>query len=273
MKAITGDNYFVRPFATYKTQTYQYTFLSGGNPEQMSIDIAEMPPTSSWTFESASAAVNPSGLYQKTLGASIAHLFYGTGSYWNKGATLSNQFTPSGSVFVFSLAQQSFGERVQPGSFSVKGGDSTVTLYDNGDGKIVSTAATSSVVGNIFYPLGIVVIKNSGTGLNTTANGMNITTGSVLDVSFNATHTIYEHQIFCTIDSGEFNFTSNPSHTRTTLSGETVWSQMASGSLVPYMTTIGCYNDRDELVAIAKFPRPLKRAVEGTQTVIIRFDA
>jgi hypothetical protein len=33
------------------------------------------------------------------------------------------------------------------------------------------------------------------------------------------------------------------------------------------------YTNLGELVAVAKFPRPIKRAVESQQTVIVRFDA
>jgi hypothetical protein len=272
MKAITADNYIVRPFVTHKAQVYQVNYLNGGNPSQISIDLATAPPVP-YSWQSGSEPINPSGVPQRTLFASIQNLFYSSHSFWNAGSTFTKGFTPSGSAYVISLAQPSYGESIQRGSFTVLGGNSTVLLYDNGDGQIVSTANTGSVVGNIFYSLGIAVIKNAGAGLITSVLGMNLASGSIVNVNFNATQTIYEHQIMCTIDAGEFNYTSNPSMVSTTMSGQTVISQFGSGSLTPYMTTVGIYNSQQELLAIAKFPRPIKRAVDGTQTVIIRFDA
>lgn len=137
----------------------------------------------------------------------------------------------------------------------------------------VSRKAIGDRVGNIFYANGIAVINKTEHTSRLGDAGLNLVTGSATSIRFDATHTIYEHNVICTLDQGELNYTSNPSLKQTALDGSKVIDHMATGSLQPYMTQIGLYNDDGELVAIAKFPRPLKRAVGSQQTVIVRFDA
>ena len=115
-------------------------------------------------------------------------------------------------------------------------------------------------------------------------DGLLLTTGSQLNISFNSKHTIYEKTAICTVEPQEFNFSSNTSLNSATLSGSMQGSTfvpstgsiagqlMLDGDLTPYMTTVGLYNDQQELLAIAKFPRAIKRALDTQQTIIVRFD-
>jgi hypothetical protein len=115
-------------------------------------------------------------------------------------------------------------------------------------------------------------------------DGMFLTTGSSINIAFNSKHTIYEKTAVCSIEPQEFNFSSNQSLASSTLSGSIIGSNfipatgstagrlMLDGVLPPYMTTVGLYNDAQELLAIAKFPRPLQRSVDTQQSIIVRFD-
>lgn len=276
MKAIPAENYLVRPFVTHKTQTYEYTFLGGGNPEQVSVNLAVVTPTgSSWIFESGSEWKNPNGIYARPLFASINHLFYSSDTPWHSGTGWS----PTGSqIYVISMAESAYGEGIYPGSFELTAAASTASIIDNGLGQLVSAANTSSILGNIFYGLGIAVLQQCTSSYSSSIlshEGLFLTTGSSLEVLFKATHTIYEHTAVCTMDIGEMNFSSNPSMTKSgSLMSENVkvFDSFASGTLTPYMTTVGLYTDKGELVAIGKFPRVIKRAPESQQTVVIKFD-
>ena len=97
-------------------------------------------------------------------------------------------------------------------------------------------------------------------------------TGGV-DIEFSGKHTIYEHQIICTMAPLDFNYSINPSAYGSASSGESIIGLMASGTLTPYMTTIGLYNEHTQLVAIAKLAKPIKRLLDADQSIIIRFDA
>lgn len=280
MKPIGGDNYTVRPFKTHKTQIYQYTYLGGANPSQLTVDYARVPPSSSgWAWYNDSEAKNSSGIYQRALYSSLEHLFYRPEAIWNSGPTLNKVFSLRDDVYVISVAQQSFGETIQRTSFSIEApATSTGSIIDNGLGQLVASTNTGSVIGNIFYDLGIAVVArdtSSFSSLGVSHNGMALTTGSLVEVTFNSTQTIYEHQVVCTMDQGEFGFSLNPSMQSTgSLDGAfKPIDKFASGTLTPYMTTVGLYTALGELVAVAKFPNPIKRAVESQQSFVVRFDA
>ena len=107
------------------------------------------------------------------------------------------------------------------------------------------------------------------------SSGLYLDTGSQVTVQFQSTVTIYEHQAICTIEAGELNWSSNPTllSPSSSVSGTNkIMDYFASGTLTPYMTTIGLYDSVGELVAIAKVPRAIKRAPEIAQTFIIRWD-
>lgn len=275
MKALPAGNYLVRPFITHKVQTYNYTFLSGSNPSQVTVDLGLLTPTgATWGFDPNKDPKNISGIYEKPLYASVQHLFYGTGSVWNGE---NKGWAPTGNIYVVSLAQQSYGESVQPGTFSLTSATATGSIVDNASGSLFH-AATGTQLGNIFYSLGIAIVQQatgSATGSALSQNGLFLTSGSGVTVDFNATHTIYEHTVYCTMDSGEFNYSLNPSLSATgSVVGDPikVLDLFASGTLTPYFTTIGLYSNKGELVALAKVPRAIKRAVESQQTVVVRFD-
>lgn len=295
MKALTPDNYLIRPFRVRKGWNVTHTFLSSSNPPQAFIDLAVEPPTDWNQFNYSLEPTNSSGISQRTLYRSVQNLFYDTGSTDDSSSVrlargpINKGFEPTGSEFyVINIPQQVFGETINPGTFKITSPQSTASIFDNGAGCLISSDNSSSIVGNIFYSLGIAVIgqfTGSYSGSLITDKGMYLTTGSQVQIQFEGYHTIYEHQAMCIIDPGEFNFSVNPTMYSTVLSGsysgsnfivetgEKVTDMFFSGSLTPYITTLGLYNDQFELLAIAKFPRPIKRVPSTQQTVIVRFDA
>jgi hypothetical protein len=51
-----------------------------------------------------------------------------------------------------------------------------------------------------------------------------------------------------------------------------LYEEMANGNLKPYVTTIGLYNDSNELMAVAKLSTPIQRIFNTQQIFIVRFD-
>lgn len=275
MKGLPSENYRVTPFTAHKAQAYGYTFLGGGNPDQVSVSLAVNDPTTA--FDSASDQVNPNGLFKRPLYKSIQNMFYNSASLWNGGLTRQIDWAPTGSeLYVVSVAQQAYGEGIVPGSVRLSVGASTSSLFDDGLGRLI--ASNGNIIGHVFYGLGIAVVQQdrspaSGSFLSST--GMYLTTGSIINIAFRASHTIYQHTVVCTMDIGEFNYSSNPSMASTqSVNGDNVKvvDGFASGSLTPYITAVGLYSNRGELVAVAKFPHPIRRATESQQTFVIKFD-
>ena len=76
------------------------------------------------------------------------------------------------------------------------------------------------------------------------------------------------------IADNEFNMTRNPSilESGSTADNPIVKKVCSSGDWDPYITTIGLYNDKSELLAIGKLGRPIRKVEHYDQTFIVRFD-
>lgn len=295
MKVITPDNYLIRPFRTNKSWTFDYSYLSGSNPSEVRVDLASEPPTDWRSFTTGTEGQNEDGIFTRPLYASVQHTFYTgsrhaiTGSRYTPLGAREKRFYPTGSQFyVINIEQQTFGEGIRPGTFELSTGVSTASIVDDGLGRLVSTTDASGVVGNIFYGLGVAVVQQDTGSYSSsivTDRGLYLDTGSVVTVQYAGIHTIYEHSIICTVEPGELNFSTNPTMRNPTHSGSVSASVFVSevgsvaadlvfsGSLQPYFTTLALYNDVGEMLAIAKFPRAIRRVTNTQQSVIVRLDA
>jgi len=154
--------------------------------------------------------------------------------------------------------------------------DITRTLIDDGHYNIydishsASFAYTSaSQVGNIFYESGMLTLTNESyySGFN---GGFNL--------EFSGSQTIYELEAICNIEESEFNYPNNPtaftdyslgtylplftdsgSYVGTNDDGELVTQSYSNLDFRPYITSLGLYNDKFDLVAVAKFPRGIPK--------------
>lgn len=98
---------------------------------------------------------------------------------------------------------------------------------------------------------------------------MPINSGS-FTISFQNQFPIYENQIRCHIKEEEYNLTLNPS-LQVNSSGSVL--DFATGSIFnPYVTTIGLYNDREELMAVAKLGKPIQISGKTEMVFIIKLD-
>ncbi len=93
-------------------------------------------------------------------------------------------------------------------------------------------------------------------------------------ISFTNEHTVYENYVTAQIKENEFNLTYNPSLRKT---GSDAYSQIkdfATGSTFhPYASTLGLYNDNNELLMVAKFGQPVPISTETDMTFLIRYDS
>jgi hypothetical protein len=85
--------------------------------------------------------------------------------------------------------------------------------------------------------------------------------------------TIYECEIFCTVDEGEYNSTFNPTiRPNRDITREDVLPFVSSSYFNPYVTTIGLYNDDGQLLVIGKLAQAVKVPQKGDITFVVRFD-
>ena len=92
-------------------------------------------------------------------------------------------------------------------------------------------------------------------------------------LSFTNEHTVYENYITAQIKENEFNLTYNPSIRITESNAYSQIKNFATGSdFHPYASTLGLYNDDNELLMVAKFGQPVPISVETDMTFLIRYD-
>jgi hypothetical protein len=122
---------------------------------------------------------------------------------------------------------------------------------------------------------------------------------NISNISFKNKYTVYEKTIKCTIKDYEYNTSTNPtlrsgSDQYLYLTGSewvestslpssytgsyyynpnsTLKSFATSSDFTPYVSTIGLYNDSNQLVAVAKLAQPLPLSTKTDTTFIIKFD-
>ena len=228
------------------------------------------------------------------------------------------------SASVISIPQRLYGESIALDSVRLTddSSDSTIILQDDGYGNLYDIAFSSSyaskepdsngsgsVVGNVFYDDGLIVITDtgsySGVGLGEASDGFSLT--------FDSTQTIYENEYVCRIGENEFQHTNNRSLKvgysgsvsfngndyndniyRNTIYDEYPYNLTgyATGSYKneeyrigteligaathsdfgTYVTAIGLYDDDNQLVAVGKTAKPIKNDKDLALTFVVRFD-
>jgi DNA/RNA endonuclease YhcR with UshA esterase domain len=96
-------------------------------------------------------------------------------------------------------------------------------------------------------------------------------TGS-FNLSFKNEHIIYENEVRCLVQESDYNLSYNP----TLLSGSYISGSVkdfATGSdFHPYATSLGLYNDNNELLAVAKFGKPIMISPDTDMTFVVKYD-
>jgi hypothetical protein len=170
----------------------------------------------------------------------------------------------------------------------------TLGLDDDGEGGIyVSGSNPRQYVGDIIYPHGIINITDSSysTVLQNMwgAGGSSRNTRENLVLNWQSSLPIFTHNYHCKIRESEFNTTYNPSSLtssyQTTYDNEgtlfAVSSSYQTGirknnitgsEFQPYITTVGLYNDANQLIAVAKMGQPVPKPANTDMTIIVKID-
>ena len=121
--------------------------------------------------------------------------------------------------------------------------------------------------GNIFYSSGIVTITQPSYAVGTTADP------NISELKFQGSHLIYENEYQCTVDEHEFNNTTNISARKIKSDQSQHIADFATGSLFkPYVTTVGLYNEQNELLVVGKLGQPIRCSDETDTTFVLRWD-
>jgi hypothetical protein len=124
----------------------------------------------------------------------------------------------------------------------------------------------TNVAGNVFYRLGNIVVSSPMPKYHSM-----ISVGA-WTASLQSSHKIYETEILVRVPKDALNYTMNPTILKAPNSDEVI-DEMLSGSLTPYITTVGLYNEQNELLAVAKLAAPLQKRTDVDTNIIVRWDS
>ena len=155
--------------------------------------------------------------------------------------------------------------------------DTKVDVRDNGEGNLYTVGSIlTEPVGIVVYTHGMIILTDQALMTNFTS--------STVTIDFQSARTIYETQYKCTIRENEFNYSLNPSLLSgsnfvnpllTTGSVNTlgqVYDFVTGSFFSPYITTVGLYNDDNELLAVAKLSQPLPTSRTTDMSILVNLD-
>lgn len=167
-----------------------------------------------------------------------------------------------------------FGSKNLDYKCAFSGAIDEVRMYDYAcTSETIQTLADSSsmaayqtaVVGNVFYRKGNIVISPFDQKYNSIFS-------DTFTMNYKGTHTIYEYEALCRIKKGSHNCTLNPTALQSPKSDLYI-NEMTGSTLSPYFTTIGLYNHKGEMVAVAKLGQPIKTRDDVDINILVKWDS
>ena len=256
-------------------QLYYSNFLSSSAGS--SVSVPELLPGYTPDGDTLIGSASSAGRYENYLQS--------TNDVFRKFPTGSND-----KVAVLSIPSRLWGDYIQPNSFKFEitdpGQGGNYTIVDDGNGQIAYN--TGGYLGNIIYTHGIIIFTNcaDNAGLNegygtgsygeNIYGGGNLTSDDIINAtnvtcSFSSSFDIYETQYKATINEFEYNFSQNPSIISGSTDG-TVYDFVTGSYFSPYATTVGLYDNDQNLLAVGKLSQPLPISRTTDTTIFINID-
>jgi hypothetical protein len=137
---------------------------------------------------------------------------------------------------------------------------------------IILNASSSSTVSltNVFAPLTRATASITPANYNTVDLYNSIVSGSATSAfQLKSSETVSSRYFFTRVKNSEFNYTSNPSIIDE--NGNLLYTTLINNPQT-YVTTVGMYNDNNELLAVAKLSRPLTKDFTKEALIRIKLD-
>ena len=194
IKEIPKSDVVVRPFKVYKEWTLDET------------DITPLYGTlQTDLYDSDTDDTNSNGISKRTLYDSVYAQFYlnpATASVLTEvgnrqSYASTNERIMGDTIGVIPIPHEYYGEGIKIGTLELQYG--AVSVSDDGNSNLVDNSG--NIKGNVFYDRGLIVV---------TKDVVDETTLSNYQISYRSTMTIYENEIFLSVNENEFNVSQNP---------------------------------------------------------------
>ena len=302
----TSSTQLASSAGTYYYSVYQTSSLLSNAAVQFDIAYADALGSGSVLYNNAVPGVSPTktiyGQYRSMILEDENSSFtfgqgtniYTTNNFWAinfERARYKQSLFPgslnlklSGSGGIINLTDDSIDNPV-----SQFLGSTRVYQLISGSNGTAGTSATSGYVagsgsyGLVFPDLGTILINpaavsqsinlspsrsNNTDGLNNAKLFTAISGGA--SFTLNSQETLTSDYVFVRARNSEFNYSENPSFIAGS-TGEVIYDNFINAPQV-YLTTIGMYNDSNELIAVAKMSRPLLKDFTKEALVRVKLD-
>jgi hypothetical protein len=226
----------------------------------------------------------------------------------DEGASF-NFGTPTNSKNFYALVidRARYKQTIMPGSFQLRlSGMPDIYITDNsnitssivgytnagrrytlgsgsfGDG-VMPSSVTTGVYGYLYPDVGIVILNPSSlTGVDTVRsnntnfdNNVSTLISNLTQLTLQSQETITSNYIFCRARNNEFNFSTQNSFissTRNITGSSNAINNDFIKTPPTYITSVGLYNDNQELLAVAKLSKPLKKDFTTEALIRVKLD-
>lgn len=188
----------------------------------------------------------------------------GSGGSVDLTTNVNNETTATfiGSNRVYQVVSGSNGNPVDTTGFVANSGSYGLFLPDVGTILLNPAALSQSIALDADRTANLTNGTNQKTLVNSIIDGASF--------QLNAEETVTSDYIFVRARNSEFNYSTNPSFISGS-TGEIIFSSFINNPEV-YVTTIGLYNDANELVAVAKLSRPLEKNFTKEMLIRVKLD-
>lgn len=262
--AVTGSVYLDKQ---YLNDDLENRLMYGFSRRLGGYVSASNPLSSSVTLLDAESGTTTNITYESILELYKYHSFFNPKTYSTGSAPVS--------LFrVINVPSIYYDRAILSGSLTASDWDAAGdkrTLYDDGRGGIYSGSMTGSLLGTVFYSEGLICLYDS----TITDFGSVSSVNDKWSVSFKGTHTIPTKIFMCRAPSGQLNATSNPTFYHIPEDGKHKNEReiVLSGSdRNVWITKIGLYNSRYELVGVAHLAQPVRKDYEKSILYRLRLD-
>ena len=194
---------------------------------------------------------------------------------------------------VISIPRNLYGNSIQPNTFRLEVVDlhagydgETDFIVDDGEGALyLEGTSPKEYIGDIIYPHGLAILTTP----TPTLPALSEANLYVNTIAFKSSLPIYTHTYHCRIKESEHNYTYNRSAQSSSLTTvydnegnlystasrqfEGQLQNLVTGSTFqPYITTVGLYNDTNELIAVAKMSQPVPKPANTEMTIVVKID-
>jgi len=302
----TGDQYTLSTFFTasgyteYYLDIYNTTPSATGSEVQFDIQYGNINGSGSAPINSVTPGYSPS----RIVYGQYRNLVYGTETEnFSLGTTTLND------IYVININRSRYKQAIQPGSLNLhlKSGSTEIRLTDDSNttsltrfigenrifyiisgssGNAYTSSASTTYYGMMLPDIGVIIL-NGTSSISSTTLGAYLPTASQATSSVNnhlnlwrslssgsnfalqSQEVVSSRYFFTRIKNGEFNYTTNPSIIDA--NGNLLYTTLIDNPQT-FITTVGMYNDNNELLAVAKLSRPLVKDFTKEALIRIKLD-